>query len=287
MSDQNRYWVFTYNIRDPDDVATFSDNLQRFTRGGVYQMECGDEFQPHLQGYFEFSRTRRLAYCKANIDATCHFEPRHGTRDEAVAYCTKIDSRVEDPVHYGDLDEHQDRRADLDLATELISSGNYPEIFVQCPTVYVKFHRGLLAFQSALILPRRGLPEDKPKVWFLHGTTGTGKTRFIYEGKESASIYPKDPNNRWWDGYSGQETIAIDDYTNCSQNGLTTDYVLRLLDLYPMILEIKGGTVPLSRSSKTIVITSNSTIAELWPTHVQAMTRRIDFVIEFPIVLID
>ena len=250
-------------------------------------MESGDEFHTHLQGYFELPRTRRLAWCKSNIDQTCHFETRRGTREQAIEYCTKNDTAVEDPVRYGDLDVHQGRRADLDLATELITSGNYPEILVQCPTVYVKFHRGLQAFMSALILPRRGIPEDKPKVWFLHGKTGTGKTRFIYEDKDSGSIYPKDPNNRWWDGYVGQETIAIDDYTNTSQNGLTTDYVLRLLDLYPMILEIKGGTVPLSRSSSRIVITSNLTIAELWPTHVEAMTRRIDVVMEFPIVVID
>jgi len=237
-------------------------------------MECGDNFQPHLQGYFEFDRTRRLAYLKAHIHPTCHFEPRGGTRAQAVAYCTKDDTRVEDPVFYGDLDVTQGSRSDLHECCMVVANEGMGAAIDQFPEVFVKYHRGLRAYAWHQLKPRRAIEEDRPNVTFLWGPTGCGKTRRAYE-IGSDSVYPKDPSNRWWDGYVGQETIVIDDYTNSSQNGLNTDYMLRLLDIYPMILEVKGDTIPISRTTRNIVITSNLNVEALWPSHTDAIRRRI------------
>ena len=44
----------------------------------------------------------------------------------------------------------------------------------------------------------------------LWGPSGTGKSRFV------AACWPdafwKAPESKWWDGYSGQETVVLDDF---------------------------------------------------------------------------
>lgn len=47
---------------------------------------------------------------------------------------------------------------------------------------------------------------------------------------------------KWWDGYSGQDTVIIDDFRYASIadiGGLS--YLLRMLDRYEFKVEIKGG----------------------------------------------
>ena len=78
-----------------------------------------------------------------------------------------------------------------------------------------------------------------PKVVVLTGETGTGKTRTSVALFKAEEYYIKEADNRWWDGYTQQKGIIIDDY--CSNFSL--DYLLRLLDMYPMTVEIKGGTI--------------------------------------------
>lgn len=278
---QARFWLLTHFLIDEDDLAALDGRMRAHSRGGIYQVEVANDGFPHVQGYLEFDRTRRLAYLRAHISNTGHWEQRQGSREEAVAYCSKDDTRVAGPFEYGHLDICQGRRSDLANAIAALELGGIPAVLEEFPREWVKFNRGLTSLMVNRMEPRLALPLDKPEVWLLHGGTGTGKTRRAYELAAPGTSYPKDPNNKWWDGYCGQETVIIDDYTNCSMTGLTTDYMLRILDMYPMMLEVKGATCPMARSTRKVVITSNLTLKELWPTAIAAMTRRIDHVIEF------
>lgn len=79
--------------------------------------------------------------------------------------------------------------------------------------------------------------------------------------------------NLWWDGYDGQETVLLDDYTGW----LPMAVLLRLLDRYPMTGQVKGGQTWLRM--KTIIITSNFGYQEWYkdPTtrFLDALQRRI------------
>lgn len=44
-------------------------------------------------------------------------------------------------------------------------------------------------------------------VW-IYGPPGTGKTRYVHEKYDD--IYDKG-QNKWWDGYTGQKVVLIDD----------------------------------------------------------------------------
>ena len=190
-------------------------------------------------------------------------------------------------MRYGDLDVHQGQRTDLAAAAELVISGRSDrELAESCPTTFIKYHKGLRVLRQVFMEPRTGDPADKQDFLLYTGKTGTGKTRRAF-AHSPGSVYFKDPSNKWWDGYWGQETIVIDDYTNSSQNGLNTDYMLRLLDLYPMTLEVKGATTFMSRTTLRIIVTSNLTVETLWPTHIDEMRRRFDNIVTFNYFLSD
>lgn len=82
------------------------------------------------------------------------------------------------------------------------------------------------------------------------GRTGTGKSRRAWE-EAGLDAYPKDPNSKFWDGYQGQDHVVIDEF----RGAISISHLLRWLDRYPVIVEVKGSSVCF-RASR-VWITSN------------------------------
>lgn len=83
----------------------------------------------------------------------------------------------------------------------------------------------------------------KPIILWFYGPTGTGKTRTAIEiAQESGMNYwvSNDPDLKWFDGYNGQEYAIIDDFR---RQGIKFSWMLRLLDRYPLLVQVKGGYV--------------------------------------------
>lgn len=104
------------------------------------------------------------------------------------------------------------------------------------------------------------------------GRTGTGKSRLAWE-QAGVDAFPKDPRTKFWDGYTGQEHVVIDEF----RGGIDIAHVLRWLDRYPVIVEIKGGATVLK--AKSIWITSNLDPRQWYPAldneTSQALLRRL------------
>ena len=69
----------------------------------------------------------------------------------------------------------------------------------------------------------------------LWGPSGTGKSRFVAARWPDA--FWKAPESKWWDGYSGHETVVLDDFKDY---GMPLVDLQRLLDWYPLWVEVKG-----------------------------------------------
>lgn len=102
----------------------------------VYQKEeCPTTKKQHWQGYCEFSCQLRLGEVKKLFgDNSLHLEPRWGTQDQAISYCTKTDTRLEKPVHFGSP-KRQGNRSDLDTIVDCIESK------MTCKEILIE-HRG-------------------------------------------------------------------------------------------------------------------------------------------------
>ncbi len=251
-------------------------NVKRHTqfRYLVFQSERGSSGTLHYQGYVEFKQpvawtsTKELLY-------GAHVEKRRGTAKQAIAYCKK-EPREDGPFELG---EHSnpggangpDTLGALGLLTE---TRDITDVIEQYPLVFLKSHRGLERMLELTVEPRpHGIA---PKCILLYGPTGTGKSHWANTRYPGA--FWKSPLCKWFDGYLDQTAVIMDEFAGrMSKYGLGS--LLRLMDKYPLKVEIKGSSRDFLAT--TIVFTTNihpylwydwSNRASQWP----ALQRRFD-----------
>lgn len=92
----------------------------------VAQLEtCPSTGKLHIQGYVEFTEKYSMKWIKELFkDNSMHLGPRRGTQEQAIKYCTKIYTRLDDtqPFFYG-FAKSQGNRSDLDSIVDAIENG--------------------------------------------------------------------------------------------------------------------------------------------------------------------
>ena len=243
---QLRHFVFTINnpTQTPDELwATLSCKAKYL----IFQKEIGANGTPHYQGYCELTRRTRFPVIK-NLIPTAHIEPRRGSQAQARDYARKEDTRTEGPFEFGEfIAAEPGKRNDVRAFRDAILSGKrkrelleeYPECLQRYPK-FVELVRSTIVQQ-----PRIGL-----RVHLLWGEPGLGKSRFAYESSDDLYTVPIG-KDLWFDGYDGQQALLLDDFSG----EMKLVHLLRLLDIYPIQVPVKGAFVSLTAT--TIYITSN------------------------------
>lgn len=241
-------------------------NEWQHVRYVVWQAERGALMETeHLQGYVVFNTPMTLAAVR-KCNGRAHWEIRAGTHEEARAYCMKADTRISGPYEHGEQ-PRQGERTDLAAVAEYARDHTLADIADTYPVHYIRYHRGLQAFKFEITRPR----SHKTDLIIYWGPPGTGKSRRAYETWPGAFWLNKGRDgNVWWDGYEGQETVVIDEF----YGWLSIDFMSRLIDRYPLAVEVKGGTVQFI--ARRVVITSNVHPDGWWKGPYHGMRRRID-----------
>lgn len=192
---------------------------------------------------------------------TCRFRfaAMRGTAQQAIDYCNKEETRDSSAsfgfCEWGVRPSGQGTRSDISALVTAIQNGKRGRVlFEEHPGEFIKYTRGVDKACS-LYDPVRDFPT---RVFWFYGPTGSGKSRAaLDEGGPEA--YWKNATDFWWDGYTDQECVIIDDYRKdfCKFSDL-----LRLFDRYPLRLNVKGSTV--SFVAKKIYVTSPKDPEETW-----------------------
>lgn len=262
----SRSWVFTLNNPNSNELPVYEH--ERYV---IWQKERGENGTTHIQGYIELRRPQRMAALRRWLPRA-HFEPRRGTREQARDYCRKEDTRVEGPFERGEWDAGgAGARNDLaEIKRKLDANVPESEIASEHFGDWLRYYKGFREYKKIKTSPR----DWKTEVRVYWGETGTGKSRRCRE--EAPQAYWK-TRDEWWDAYDGQDTVVIDDF----YGWLPYDFMLRLLDRYPLDVPAKGSHRRFV--ARTILITSNKSPSEWYPNlpHCRELLRRIDHTIHF------
>lgn len=244
----HRAYCFTLNNPNEAQVANAANLItdNGLVRYAIWQLESGTQGTHHFQGYLELCKPARFTQVRDECGLEgAHFEPRQGSPDQARDYCRKLESRIGGPWEFGTWEKSQGKRSDLERVSEMLKSGALAaEIASECTSSYIRYHRGIAETRRILFPPAHRDPERPCRVTLLLGPSGCGKSSTIRR-LAPPDAYWKD-NGKWWDGYTGQSDVILDDMSGCT---MAYGPWKRTLDRYPYTVEFKGGSCPLSATN--------------------------------------
>jgi hypothetical protein len=265
---RSKNWCFTINNPTPDDIPSEWEGYRYI----IYQEEIGAAGTPHYQGYIIFNNAKRLPEVKL-VHATAHWEIRVGSHQQAKAYCSKESTRAPGAqlVEIGD-EPQQGRRSDLNEVRDMIKNNtSMCEIADAHFGSFIRYYKGFMVYK----LLCNGQRNWEPFIVVYYGAAGSGKSKEAFNSAPDA--YWKIPGNSWFDGYDGQQSIVMDDFYG---SWMPFSLLLRVLDRYPLNVEVKGGCVPFV--AKKIILTSNRSPVEWYPNldliQKKALLRRLNLV---------
>lgn len=283
--------TFTINLPDGKTWEDYDLSALRVRLGPTLNyllmgFEGGTEKTPrkHFQGYLEYSK-KKLGSAMDNafrtyfpLPISVHYEISSGSAEQNEKYCKGYlpDGSLKDLepnkfFEWGTPAPGQGSRSDLANAFSRIKQGATDvELAEESPQLWGQYRKALSEYRT-LIEPKRTWPTQ---LVFLWGPTGNGKTAqaMLHDPMPTAIEY-RDPFITGLVGSS--ETVLFDDF---DWKRMPPKYWLKLVDRYPMSVEVKGGSR--NWAPKTIIFTSNDDPKTWWPEAppetLQAVHRRMD-----------
>jgi hypothetical protein len=267
-TESSRRWIFTLNNYSEEEEVILQELPCVYM---VYGREKGENGTPHLQGFVTFNGMKRLSGMK-KINKRAHWEPAKSISRINREYCLKgsqpkpewDELNTSGPSYGLDVDSfergkcpNQGQRSDIESACDRIDAGtSMRDVAKEFPATFVHNYRGLTAYQ--LITTLNPYHSETTRGIWIWGKTGLGKSSQVWK-QYGDSLFDK-PQNKWWDGYAGEETVLLDDFDK--KGVCLSHYLKRWTDHYPCTGETKGGTVHLRH--KRFIITCQYSIETIF-----------------------
>ena len=181
---------------------------------------------PHLQGYAEFKKKMGKGGIKKKINKRMHFERAYA--QDPSKYCKKD----------GDWEERGEkkkpgRRTDIEELKQRTREGESFLILAhECPNYQIlRFIERLCSLRQPDLIFR------KPKVTWVYGDTGVGKTRMAVEACIGNPTWIG-LTGQWFDNYYGQIHVILDDLR---AKNWSYERLLLVTDGYQRSLPVKGS----------------------------------------------
>lgn len=203
----------------------------------------------HLQLYAEFKRPIPMSRVKSLFRCdSIHVEAARAGHRANHDYVTKEDSRVTGIGAWRIETGLPRRGGSVGLIKMITERASLRAIAEAHPTEFLKKASGITKMR-ALFSEKRSWPME---IEIYFGESGTGKSFDAHNRYPEAYtfMYP-DTGRIWWDHYDGQETVIFDEF-RCQ---FKFDYLLKLMDRYPMKVQYKGGVMEFT--SRRLIFTTN------------------------------
>lgn len=264
---RSRAYVFTLN--------NYTQEEELYVQGVecvymVYGREVGESGTPHLQGFVYFKSQRsfnamRKLFPRAHVEISSNLAG-------SIQYCKKDGDLFEKGVApIGAVG----KKCTLEERAQKNKRLRETPLSVLVETGEVSLKEVPILKKARVILDQENEPyeHDTVRGIWIWGPPGTGKT---HQARGYGDCYIK-AQNKWFDGYVGQENIVLDDF---DKQGVMLGHYLKIwTDKWHCTGEIKGGTVNLRH--KRFIVTSNYHPCDLWEedrTLLEAIERRFEII---------
>lgn len=296
--------MFTLNNPLPNELNQVLNDTN--TKCLLAVLEQAGTGTVHYQGVLQLKSPRAMSTLR-NLIPRAHLEIQKGTKKEAYEYVMKtcdkeaisgslvdtwkgeeshIDGTNEDGtcpselmpiigngfgVTFGELQDQLNGKKKrslterlLEIQTKIRAGVTEEEISEDYFPEWLRYRQSFKAYKALHCSPR----DFKTEVTVIQGPTGTGKSRYCMEEYPDAYWKTRD---LWWDGYEAHETVIIDEF----YGWIPFDLLLRMLDRYPLQVEVKGGKV--NFCPKRIILTTNK-VPSTWykEAYFPALARRVE-----------
>lgn len=246
MSGKSRLWCFT-NFDIKFDYNSYFDNSNGNVKYILYGLEiCPDTGKQHHQGLIYFKNPRASIKSVASELGSCHVEMCKGNLDDNIKYCSKDNNITE----IGDK-PNQGKRIDLDkIKNEIFNGTNVEKLIIDNPLLYHQYGRTLNKLED-IALRKKFRSWMTEGIW-LHGPSGVGKSHLAFLNYHPDTHYILPNDNGWWDGYTGQENVIINEFRAGTMHFCE---LLDLVDKWPKTVK-RRNREPAPFLAKKLIITS-------------------------------
>jgi len=248
---KTRNFVFTLNNYTNDDIDYLNQIPCRYLCYG--KEKAPTTGTPHLQGFVVWENPRYINGVR-RILRNCHVEVARGSPSQCIDYCAKdgdFYERGTRPITQGEKGDKE--RLRWATALENARRGTLDEID---PQILICHYGAIRRIEADSMGDRAVLPTTCG-IWFV-GPSGCGKSSGVRN--QFPDLYPK-PLNKWWDGYTGQQEVLIDDVDRSHSTWIGT-FLKIWADHYPFIAESKGRSNQIR--PKRLLVTSQYRIEHLF-----------------------
>ena len=249
-STKSRCFVVTQWNLDCDYEALVSKGQIRFIAYG--EETCPKTGKEHHQAFIYFHNPRGTSARVLNQigklfgETHCNVAPMYGSFKENAAYCSK-----EGTLQKVGEEPQQGFRGDLEETRDMIMRGDMTVERVACedPHMYHMYGRTLSKIEE-IALRHRYRDWMTEGVWYV-GPSGAGKSHHAFEGYDPATHYVKCIEDEWWDGYTGQPVVILNEF----RGQIRLSELFELVDKWPKTVK-QRCKAPVPFLARKLIITS-------------------------------
>lgn len=244
-----RWSRFRFTLNNPTELEEKNIRLTCISRK-ISWLVYGHETAPttgtkHLQGACVIGRqvAERTIHKTWPGFARAALLPMNATCEKNKEYCTKEDKTGY--FEHGQMQEQGKRNDLISVVRTLRTHNSLSDLILddESAAVYIKYPKGIEKYSKLL---RTNDVRERPTVIWLHGTTGTGKSFTAYHSSRCLfgpeQYWPSLGDGfKWFDGYRGQRAVELAELRG---DNIEYAFLLRLLDIYPLEVPIKGDYAP-------------------------------------------
>lgn len=288
---RSNHWFGTHNSAeylDTDELTEVCTNNMAFIEYFVlFEEEAPTTGHKHYHSILVL-RKQMLAHIAIEIDPCARWEKMNGTLRQAYKYAAKENKKYFEwgimpntIVSMLESEEKKSRKRSAPTKTEelwkqMVQRAKAGDLSVRDEQIYARYRMYFDDILAASHQDKVYNGDLKFKNLWIFGPPGTGKSRMVWEyaRDNNMSIYVKN-QNKWWDGYNGQDIVLIDDAGETMK--LLSSHVKNWGDRYPFSAEVKGGSRRINSADFFFIVTSNYSIEEIFnATDSEAILRRFD-----------